>query len=69
MFNTGREKADSNFEQLPFKVRNGADLIVIMDSGKLNTGSYGISGIARSKGTTGIIWKKGCCEKEWLLIA
>jgi hypothetical protein len=54
----GREKANSNFEQLPFKVRNRADLIVIIDSGKLNTGSYGISGINRSEGRTGIIWKK-----------
>ncbi|MFK4439705.1 hypothetical protein [Paenibacillus sp. RC21] len=58
MCNTGIEKADSNFEQLLFKVRKGADLIVIMDSGKLNTGSYGISGIGRSEGGTGIIWKK-----------
>ncbi|ODB57703.1 hypothetical protein A7311_13845 [Paenibacillus polymyxa] len=64
MCNTGREKADSNFEQLPSKVRNWADLIVIMDSGKLNTGTYGISSINRSEGRTGIIWKKGCCGKE-----
>ncbi|QYK63478.1 hypothetical protein KAI37_03811 [Paenibacillus sp. S25] len=55
----GREKADSNFEQLPSKVRNGANLIVIKDSGKLNTGSYGTSGIDRSEGKTGIIWKMG----------
>ncbi|ODB57446.1 hypothetical protein A7309_06615 [Paenibacillus polymyxa] len=50
----GREKADSNS-----KVRNGANLIVIKDSGKLNTGSYGTSGIDRSEGKTGIIWKMG----------
>ncbi|WP_318627465.1 hypothetical protein [Paenibacillus polymyxa] len=55
----GGEKDNSNFKQLPSKIRNGADLIVIMDSGKLNTGSYGISGIDRSEGRTGIIWKKG----------
>jgi hypothetical protein len=55
----GREKADSNFEQLPSKVRNGANLIVIKDSGKLNTGSYGTSGIDRSEGKTGINWKMG----------
>ncbi|MGW8440289.1 hypothetical protein ACWGXJ_04675 [Paenibacillus sp. S33] len=55
----GREKADSNFEQLPSKVRNGANLIVIKVSGKLNTGSYGTSGIDRSEEKMGIIWKKG----------
>ncbi|MCF2717469.1 hypothetical protein LWE69_09605 [Paenibacillus sp. UKAQ_18] len=50
-----REEANSNFEQLPSKVRNGDNLIVIKDSGKLNTGSYGTSGIDRSEGRTGII--------------
>lgn len=58
----GREKADSNFEQLPSKVRNGANLIVIKDSSKLNTGSYGTSGINRSEGRTGVIWKRGLWE-------
>ncbi|MGP0578841.1 hypothetical protein ACTP13_17815 [Paenibacillus peoriae] len=58
------KEAGSNFEQLSIKFRKGADLIVIMDSGELNTGSYGISDINRSEGRTGIIWKRGCCGKE-----
>ncbi|AZH30607.1 hypothetical protein [Paenibacillus sp. M-152] len=64
----GREKVDSNFEQLPFEVRNWADLIVIMDSGKLNTGAYEISGAIEVKGERASSGKRERCEKEWLLI-
>ncbi|KJD42589.1 hypothetical protein QD47_27380 [Paenibacillus terrae] len=64
----GREEDDSNFEQLPFQVRKRDDLTVIMDLCKLIQAHMELVGSIEAKGERASSGKRGCCEKDRILI-